>query len=124
MVRHVGQLPLTYRHHPTGGRSNPTGAYVDGPAEPLWPFGFGLSHGQIELANLRLDRSAVSTFTVHAEQLAFTGIDHRRVIEPGRVTFRVGRSSADLPLTASVELTGPTVDVPTRTQFRTRSRVE
>ena len=32
MPRHVGQVPLTYRHHPTGGRSNWKGDYVDGPA--------------------------------------------------------------------------------------------
>src|SRR5659263_500756 len=30
--RHVGQVPVSYRHHPTGGRSNWKGAYVDGPA--------------------------------------------------------------------------------------------
>ena len=31
MPRHVGQVPLTYRHHPTGGRSHSKGDYVDGP---------------------------------------------------------------------------------------------
>ena len=41
---HVGQVPLTYRHHPTGGHSSPKGDYVDGPTAPLWPFGFGLSY--------------------------------------------------------------------------------
>ena len=30
--RHVGQVPLTYRHHPTGGRSNWKIDYVDGPS--------------------------------------------------------------------------------------------
>ncbi len=39
----------TYRHHPTGGRSNPLGDYVDGPTSPLWPFGFGLSYTCFEL---------------------------------------------------------------------------
>ncbi|HYI22361.1 MAG TPA: glycoside hydrolase family 3 C-terminal domain-containing protein, partial [Candidatus Limnocylindrales bacterium] len=181
MPRHVGQVPMTYRHHPTGGKSNPTGAYVDGPASPLWPFGFGLSFTSIELSNLRFDRSTLSTrdgtvtitvdatnsglrrgeeviqlywrdeeasvarpvleligfrrvglepgecrtvdFTVHTEQLAYTGVDYRRVIEPGRVTFAVGRSSADLPLKGTIELTGPLVDLPTRTHFLTQSRV-
>ena len=181
MPRHVGQVPMTYRHHPTGGRSNPTGAYVDGPASPLWPFGFGLSYASIELSNLRFDRATLPTqegtvsiavdasnvgqrrgdeviqlyardeeasvarpvlelvgfrrlelapgecrtveFVVHAEQLAYTGVDYRRVIEPGRVTFSIGRSSADLPLKGTIELTGPLVDLPTRTHFLTRSRV-
>ncbi len=61
MPRHVGQVPLTYRHHPTGGRSNPLGDYVDGPTSPLWPFGFGLSYTRFEMSNLRLDRTVVPT---------------------------------------------------------------
>jgi beta-glucosidase len=61
MPRHVGQVPLSYRHHPTGGRSNPTGAYVDGPAAPLWPFGYGLSYTSIEMSDLRLDQDMVPT---------------------------------------------------------------
>ena len=59
--RHVGQVPVSYRHHPTGGRSNPKGDYVDGPTSPLWPFGFGRSYTSFELANLRLDRARLAT---------------------------------------------------------------
>ena len=44
MPRDVGQLPLSYRHHPTGGHSHPKGDYVDSPVSPLWPFGFGRSY--------------------------------------------------------------------------------
>lgn len=35
------------------------------------------------------------TFTVDPSRLAFHGIDHRRITEPGSFTFRVGRSSYD-----------------------------
>jgi beta-glucosidase len=59
--RHVGQVPLSYRHHPTGGRSNPKGDYVDGPATPLWPFGFGRSYTSFEVGDLELDRSVLPT---------------------------------------------------------------
>ncbi len=59
--RHVGQVPVSYRHHPTGGRSNWKGPYVDGPTTPLWPFGFGRSYTTFELSNLRLDRAEIST---------------------------------------------------------------
>jgi beta-glucosidase len=61
MPRHVGQVPLSYRHHPTGGRSNWKGPYVDGPTTPLWPFGFGRSYTQFEVSGLRLDRDEVRT---------------------------------------------------------------
>ena len=46
------------------------------------------------------------TFRLAAEQLAFTGLDGRLVLEPGRVRLMVGTSSADLPCQADLELTG------------------
>jgi beta-xylosidase len=180
--RTVGQVPLTYRHHPTGGRSNPKGPYVDGPTTPLWPFGHGRSYTTFALANLAVDRVRVPTdggtvavsvevtntgtragdevvqlyvrdleasvarpvrelrgfrrvtlepgecrrvtFELAAEQLAFTGIDYRRVVEPGDVAIQVGSSSADLGLATTITLTGPVTEVPVRTRFVTPSSVE
>ena len=181
MPRHVGQLPLTYRHHPTGGRSNPKGDYVDGPAGPLWPFGHGLSYTKFHFSNLRVDRSQLPVkdgeitvgvdvsnvggrpgdevvqlyvrdetasvarpvlellgfqhvrlepaekrtveFSIHAEQFAHMSADYRRVIEPGPMTVFIGRSSDDLPLHTTIELTGQTLELPTRRHFLTRVSV-
>ena len=63
------------------------------------------------------------TFTLHAEQLAFTGVDGRLVIEPGRHRVMVGTSSAELPLIAEFEVTGETRRLPARSRFFTRVEV-
>ena len=59
--RHVGQVPITYRHHPTGGHSQPKGDYVDGPVAPLWPFGRGLSYTSFQVDRLCVDHEEVAT---------------------------------------------------------------
>ena len=47
-------------------------------------------------------------FRLHADRTSFTGVDHRRVVEPGTFTVAVGHSSEDLPLTCDFAVTGTT----------------
>ena len=47
------------------------------------------------------------TFRVPTDMLGFTGMDGKRMVEPGEFEVMVGGSSADLPLKAVVTLTGP-----------------
>jgi len=49
------------------------------------------------------------TFVLAADQLAFTGVDGRLRLEPGRVELFVGTSAVDLPLAGAVELVGEVV---------------
>lgn len=51
------------------------------------------------------------SFRMHADRTAFTGVDGRRIVEPGDFELSVGASSEDLPLTASLTITGPLRDV-------------
>jgi beta-glucosidase len=59
--RSVGQVPVTYRHHPTGGKSNWKVDYVDGPTAPLWPFGHGRSYSSFTIDHLRTDKTVLDT---------------------------------------------------------------
>jgi len=59
--RNVGQVPVYHYHKPSGGRSHWTGDYVDVPAKPLYPFGFGLSYTEFEYANLSISNSQVDS---------------------------------------------------------------
>jgi beta-glucosidase-like glycosyl hydrolase len=59
--------------------------------------------GRVELAPGERARVA---FAVPADMLCFTGIEGRRIVEPGEVELQVGVSSADIRLRATVTLTG------------------
>ena len=56
--RHVGQLPAYYNFKPSKAYWIKEGwgeRYVDMPATPLYPFGYGLSYTRFEYSNLRID---------------------------------------------------------------------
>ncbi len=52
----VGQIPVFYGHKVSGGRSHWHGDYVDGPSQPIYPFGHGLSY-----TSFVLDEASVET---------------------------------------------------------------
>jgi len=58
--RAVGQIPIYYRHKPSGGRSHWYGDYVSLSSKPLFPFGHGLSYTHFEFENLRIQPQQIS----------------------------------------------------------------
>ncbi|KAB1940999.1 glycosyl hydrolase [Micromonospora sp. ALFpr18c] len=69
-------------------------------------------------------QSAQVTFGVPADVASFTGLSGRRVVEPGAVELRFGRSSGDTAATLSLRLTGAERQVGHQRELLTSVRTE
>lgn len=59
----LGQVPIFYSHKHTGRpetEAHYTSKYIDGPNEPLYPFGYGLSYTTFDYSNLKLSTKKLS----------------------------------------------------------------
>ena len=61
--------------------------------------------------DLQPGKRCTVTFELAINQLAFYDRSMRFVLEPGTIKLMIGTSSTDLPLQATVEITGETVEV-------------
>ncbi|MFC0527882.1 beta-xylosidase/alpha-l-arabinosidase [Phytohabitans kaempferiae] len=74
--------------------------------------------------SLEPGEAARVTFTVSADLTAFTGVDGRRVVEPGDVELRFGRSSGDLVTALPLRLTGTEREVGHHRRLLALARVD
>lgn len=74
-------------------------------------------------AELEPGASARVRWVVPADLAAFTGLAGRRVVEPGDVELRLGRSSSDIVATLRARLVGPVREVGHDRQLRSRVTV-
>ena len=77
--------------------------------------------GRVELAP---GERARITFTVPTDMLSFTGLEGRRIVEPGEHELQVGVSSADIRLRATVTMTGETRTLGRGWRMESRCAVE
>lgn len=63
-----------------------------------------------ERIHLSPGTSCTVTFTLDPIHLRFTGIDMRRIVEPGEFKVMIGASSSDIRLSGSFEITGETIE--------------
>lgn len=59
-----GQIPVYYNHFNTGRPASSdkqySSKYIDGPNEPLYPFGFGLSYTTFTYSEIKLDKQVIT----------------------------------------------------------------
>lgn len=96
--RSVGQVPVYYGHKLSGGRSHWHGDYVDGPAAPLYPFGFGLSYTRFELGDPVLEAPAVAEGESVVVSVSVTNVGNITGDEVIQVYVRDSEASVTRPV--------------------------
>jgi beta-xylosidase len=111
-VQNTGPRPGTevvqlYLHDPVAQTTRPVVRLVGFARVPLAPG----------------ERARVA-FTVPADMASFTGVHGKRIVEPGDVELRFGRSSAQAAAAVPLRLTGPEREVGHRRRLLSVARVE
>ena len=96
--RTVGQVPMVYAHAPSHEPDNQARRYWDEASTPLYPFGYGLSYGRFEYANLRVDQAAVTTSGTVTVSVDVTNVAHREADEVVQLYVRQRSGTASRPV--------------------------
>jgi len=120
----TGEIRLRFTVRNTGSRAGvavPQLYVRDHLASVVRPVKELKAFGRVELGAGELARV---TFEVPTDMRGFTGIDGRRIVEPGEHELQVGASSADIRLRAVVRLTGAVHTLGREWRMESRCRVE
>ncbi|MFX1282989.1 MAG: glycoside hydrolase family 3 N-terminal domain-containing protein [Promethearchaeota archaeon] len=91
---HIGQLPVFYNQLPGwhGGK------YVDLEADPLYPFGFGLSYTSFEYKNLSLSKTKLQKDEILYVSMDIKNTGHRKGVEIVQLYVNDKYSSVTTPI--------------------------
>jgi beta-glucosidase len=96
--RSTGQVPVFYGHKISGGRSHPTGDYVDSPAGPLYPFGHGLSYTTFALSDTTVRQEVVAWDESFTAEVTVTNTGDRAGDEVVQLYVRDPQASVTRPV--------------------------
>jgi len=99
--RHVGQLPVYYDYKPSKAYwiDDRKRGYVDMPAAPLYPFGYGLSYTHFDYSNLRIE-----PLEIHPAGTAQVSFDVKNIgARPGTETVQLYTHETTGPVATPVK---------------------
>jgi beta-glucosidase len=96
--RHVGHVPLTYRHTRSHEPENQGRRYWDEPSTPLFPFGYGLGYARFEYSDLGVDQPSVSPDGVVTVSARVTNVGDREASEVVQLYVHQRHGSASRPV--------------------------
>jgi beta-glucosidase len=96
--RTVGQIPVVYGHTTSHEPANQGRRYWDEQSTPLFPFGFGLSYGHFEYADLTVDRATLGAGDTATVSVTVTNTGERDGEEVAQLYLHQRHGSAARPV--------------------------
>jgi beta-glucosidase len=96
--RTVGQVPMIYNHTRSHQPEQQARRYWDEASTPLFPFGYGLSYGRFEYANLTVDPPDTTASGIVTVSVDVTNIGNRQADEVVQLYIHQRHGSASRPV--------------------------
>jgi beta-glucosidase len=96
--RTVGQVPMIYSHTHSHEPENQARRYWDEESTPLFPFGFGLSYGRFDYANLTVDQPTTTTAGTSTVSVEVTNFADREADEVVQLYLHQRHGTASRPV--------------------------